>query len=276
MKHLFFGRILFLSYYVLNNLVGGLPSRYCPLWMKQNGIIRDMAFLSDTVSWNDVDKVEGVCGIYNVVFESNGLYDTRMRLYLSENNLFIVFRPTQQNPEGENIHRERRLTECRFISSCIGKVHERFQEAFFSLIENEKWKEYIDNSKTIFTTGHSLGGSLQLFMALYLKNNLNILPHYSIGFAGPFIGDYVFSRHHLTDFRLAMNERWWQIETINKETMEFDGTVETYQIDTDKLAIVNESICGFDIIPLPIPSHAYGMHDLKQYLLYLKGCLCLE
>lgn len=267
---------MFVCFFFL--LTWSLPLRYCPFWIKQNGIVRDMAFLSDVVSWDGVEKVEGVCSEYHIIFEKEGSYDTRMRIFSSsdEKNLFIVFRPTQQNPEGEGIHQERELTECTFLPSCIGKVHERFQEAFLSLIEDEEWSSHIKDDKIIFTTGHSLGGALQLFMALYLKHVFHILPHYSIGFAGPLIGDPVFSKRYLTDFQLAMNERWWQVETVNKETMEFDGTVETYQVGMNELAIPRESVCGFDIIPLPIPSQAYGMHDLKQYTLYLQGCVCAE
>lgn len=263
---------------ILSLTTWSLPSRYCPLWMKQNGIIRDMAFLSDVVSWEEVDKVEGVCSDYHLVYEKDGLYDTRMRIFSSqdETNLMIVFRPTQQNSEAEQIHQERQLAECTFLPSCVGRVHARFQEAFLSLIEDDPWKDHVQEKKNIFTTGHSLGGSLQLFMALYLRHVLRILPHYSIGFAGPMIGDSVFTKRYLLDFQLTMNERWWQVETINKETMEFDGTVETYQVGMNELTIPRDSICGFEILPLPIPSHAYGMHDLKQYLLYLQGCVCEE
>lgn len=198
-----------------------------------------------------------------------------MRIYHSQDgqNTFLVFRPTQQDAEGQGIHDNRRMAYCQFLPMCKGRIHERFQEAFLSLIEDEQWKMYLQGN--LFTAGHSLGGSLQLLMALYLRHALQRLPNMSFGFAGPFIGNKYFSEEYLTDFRLAMNERWWQVETVNASNpLIFDGTVEQYQVANDRLYIVKEGICGFPIHPLPVPEVSYGMHDLKQYQLFLRGCDC--
>lgn len=255
------------------------PYIECPEWVSYNGIVHDLLTLSDAVSSETHDNVQGVCGNYKMEYEREGWYDTRMRIYNSEqtNQSFIVFRPTQQNREGEAIHEGRRMVDCYFLSNCKGKVHDRFQQAFLSLISvpsgDQMWTEHL--LPTVFVGGHSLGGAFQLFMALLLWKEYQIIPNMSFGFAGPFFSDQLFGKTYLDEFRVIMNGRWWQVETVDASNpSNFDGTVEGYQVGKDELYIDMYSVCGFYIQPLPIPQQAYGMHDIKQYMLYTTGTDC--
>lgn len=265
----------FLSYFViLCATKEDLPD--CPSWMSSNGFIHELGILADAVSWDHSDNVIwGVCGNYLLTHDIQGKYDTRMRIYQSQSYNFSVisFRPTQSTPEGQNIHYNRQMTECSFVPECQGKVHDRFQEAFLSLVEQiDDWSFLRFQVATI---GHSLGGSLQLFMALYLWKVVHKPPLLSLGFAGPFIGDELFSHTFLLPYHQLMNGLWWQIETIDQDNpYNYDGTVENYQVGSNELFVWTDAICLFPIHPLPVPKEAYGMHDLKQYQLFMAGKEC--
>lgn len=267
--------VYLLSSFLVGNLVECvLPS--CPEWMHSNGFIHELGILADAVSWDHSDNVIwGVCGNYMLTHDFQGKYDTRMRIYQSEHYNFTVlsFRPTQSTPEGQNIHYNRKMTECIFLPRCKGKVHDRFQEAFLSLIQQvDDWDFLRFQTATI---GHSLGGSLQLFMALYLWKVYDKPPLLSLGFAGPFIGDEIFSNTYLTPYKTIMTERWWQVETIDQDNpRNYDGTVENYQVENNQLSIFTDAICLFPIHPLSVPQEAYGMHDLKQYQRFIMGKQC--
>lgn len=259
-------------------MVSSIPYHECPQWMRTNGFINDLGLLADAVSWNN-DKigsiVQGVCENFTITHDISGMYDTRMRIYKSLNyNLSVVsFRPTQSTPQGGNIHINRKMKECSFLPDCRGKVHDRFQEAFLSLVRQIKDWQFLHNQ--IATVGHSLGGSLQLFMGLYLWKKYNTPPILSIGFAGPFIGDILFSDTYLNEYFYIMNHRWWQIETLNiNDPNQYDGTVEGYQVNNNEIYIDMDAVCSFPIQPLSIPDQAYGMHDLRQYRLYASGNEC--
>lgn len=253
-----------------------VPYRECPVWMRTNGFINEMGLLADAVSWiNDGKPIQGVCGNYSIQKDISGKYDTRMRIYQSlQYNLTVIsFRPTQSTPEGGEIHNNRQLTPCTFFPACQGKVHNRFQEAFVSLINQVEMSDFLNSD--IAVIGHSLGGSLQLFMGVYLWEKYHKAPILSLGFAGPFIGDLEFSNNHLDIYFYIMKHNWWQIETVDQDNpTRYDGTVEGYQINNNDLFIDMDAVCSFPIHPLSIPDQAYGMHDLKQYRLYASGKDC--
>lgn len=257
-------------------IITALPYRECPVWMRTNGFINEMGLLADAVSWdNDGKAIQGICEKFVITHDISGKYDTRMRIYQSENyNLSVVaFRPTQSTPDGENIHNNRQMVPCSFLPNCEGKVHDRFQEAFLSLIVQIKDWKFLQ--RDVATIGHSLGGSLQLFMGLYLWKKYNKPPLMSLGFAGPFIGDGQFSRAYLDAYFYIMHHNWWQIETVNMNNPgQYDGTVEGYQIGNNEIYIDMDALCSFPINPLSIPDQAYGMHDLRQYRLYTSGTQC--
>jgi len=266
---------LYLSLFVAT-ITTALPYRECPVWMRTNGFINEMALLADAVSWdNDGSKIKGVCEEFVITHDISGKYDTRMRIYQSQNyNLSVVsFRPTQPTPDGQNIHNNRQMTSCSFLFDCRGKVHDRFQEAFLSLVRQIDDWQFLQLD--IATIGHSLGGSLQLFMGLYLWKKFNKPPILSLGFAGPFIGDALFSRTYLNAYFYIMDHNWWQIETVDMNNpSRYDGTVEGYQVGNNEIFIDMDAVCSFPINPLSIPDQAYGMHDLRQYRLYASGTQC--
>jgi hypothetical protein len=261
--------ILFLS---MASSALGRPQYTCPEWLSQRAVTNDIGFLCETVSWNSGD-IDGLCSRYTVAHESSGPYDTRMRIYRAEEtgDHFIVFRPTQQNPTGGSIHAERKMVPCTFFPDCIGNVHERFQQAFIALIETvPDWTAILE--REVFIAGHSLGGVFAEFMGFYLWQVHNRAPTLILSLAGPFIGDETFAWYYHYGLRQATQDMWWQVETVSlTNENNFDGTVEGYQVDDSGIFIDRELICGFPIEPLPIPSQSYGMHDLNQYRLFLKG-----
>ena len=263
-------------WYWLPSLVTSRPYYECPSWMRTNGFVNEMGLLADAVSWSGVSVVEGVCGNYTVSHDVSGKYDTRMRIYQSQNhNLTVIaFRPTQSTPEGQQIHADRHMAPCVFFPHCQGKVHARFQEAFQSLVEKiNDWDRVLE--RPIATVGHSLGGSLQLFMGLFLLEKFNRAPVLALGFAGPFIGDVVFSKDHMDPFWGMMGHNGWQIETVDVDHPDqYDGTVEGYQVGNQEIWVGMEALCSFPIHPLSVPDQSYGMHDLRQYRLFLLGTEC--
>jgi hypothetical protein len=128
----------------------------------------------------------------------------------------------------------------------------------------------------VATVGHSLGGALQLFMGVYLWEVFGKTPILGLGFAGPFIGDEEFSTAHLIPYFGRIGSNGWQIEVCDAgDPRHCDGTTETYQVGKENnLFIVEEAVCRFRVRPLPVPTQAYGMHDLKQYRLYTTGTKC--
>lgn len=246
----------------------------CPTWMRNNGYINDLGLLADAVSWplHDAQVVRGVCADYVLDQEVDGLYDTRMRVYTSRQyNLSVVaFRPTQPTPQGQAIHSDRQLTPCVFFPYCEGRVHGRFQDAFLSLVGKiENWSFAYND---VATVGHSLGGSLQLFMGVYLWETLEKMPILGLGLAGPFIGDEAFASAHLEPYFGRMQGNKWQVEVVDvADTRRFDGTVETYD---HQLFVLPDAVCRFPIHPLDVPRHAYGLHDLRQYRLFTSGHAC--
>jgi hypothetical protein len=255
------------------------PLHACPTWMSTDGHVNDMALLCEAVSWSSFTAT-GQCGTYYTVYQKDGKYDTRMRIYTpveSTNTVYIVFRPTQQNFEGQAIHDNREMVFCEFLPNCTmrGYVHKRFQEAFLSLTASIP--AYLINGKTVYVGGHSLGGSLQLFMGLYLFYTHNIVPVLTLGLAGPFIGDEQFAMTYYSAYRSATKGTWWHVETEDKQNCQVhDGTVEGYQIEnkSHQIFIDAENVCTFPIHPLKIPEDSYGMHDLNQYRLFTKGRTC--
>lgn len=253
------------------------PIINCPIKMHESGLLNDLAYLADTVSWNsNYENIQGVCGNYNFIHQSNGIYDTRMRIYSKNNDsIFIVFRPTQMTDEGGNIHVDRQLALCNFINNCQGKVHNRFQQAFLSLINDGLDYNFYYSLKNykIYITGHSLGGALQLFMGIYLYYTFNIIPSFMLGLAGPFIGDELFSNIYQISLKNILKDNWWQVETINiYDNSEFDGTVEGYNVDYyPYIFIYSKAICGIIVEKL---SDSYGMHDLRNYKLFFVGNKC--
>lgn len=263
--------------------VVGFPNKACPDVLQSNGKITDLVYLSDIVSWNtNYDIVTGICDQYHLIYEKNGMYDTRMRIYSNNNynTTYILFRPTQQTQNGLDIHNNRYLSPCTIIfNGCQGLVHNRFQIAFESLVSEFTW-EILKNSN-IYIGGHSLGGSLTLFMGVYLYYNYNILYISMIGLGSPFIGDEIFHSNYIEPLKSNFidpknKNHWnftWQIETINEfNPTEFDNTVEDYNVDQAPFIYIDyKQICGV-IIPRLVDS--YGMHDIKNYQLFFNGNAC--
>lgn len=215
----------------------------CPSWMRGSGYINDLGLLADAVSWERVDIVRGVCAEYVLDQEISGLYDTRVRVYLSRQyNLSVVaFRPTQPTPEGQSIHADRRLAPCAFFPYCQGRTHKRFQDAFLSLINGITDWSFVYNDVAV--VGHSLGGSLQLFMGVYLWETLEKMPILGLGLAGPFIGDAEFAETHLRPYFGRLQGNKWQVELVDaNDTRRFDGTIQDYDHD---LFVLDDAVCRF-------------------------------
>lgn len=239
------------------------PDINCPGWMGTERLASDLGLLADTVSWNGgYERIDGIYATYDLVAEAEGIYDTRMRIYesIAMNEYFISFRPTQQTPAGGDIHNNRRMVPCFFFPECIGRVHDRFQQAFVDLLDHLP-EDVIETrlvNQTIHMGSHSLGGALQLFMAVYLSERFNTTAATILGLAGPFIGDEEFTAAYP-----MRNDRWWQIESINRANpSEFDGTVEFYNVDDGGIYIQKDAICGLTIDKL---ADSYGMHDIRNY-----------
>lgn len=264
--------LLFINIILLLSYCSGKSPVWCPEWIFLNGYTRDMGLLAEIISWPNANTVHGECAIYKLVYESNGIYDTRMRIYHSDKDTFITFRPAQPTDEGHAINTNKKMTDCVFLTNCIGRVHDRFQEAFLSLIE-QPFDEFIQGY--VFITGHGIGGSMQLFMGLWLWLERSIIPRMAFGFGGPFIGDNQFSHTYIDLYINSTASRWWQPITFNINNPEdYDHAIEAYQVRGNEIKIDNNAICGFGIYPLPIPTVSYGMHDLRQYRLYLQGTDC--
>lgn len=240
--------------------------------------MKDLVVLSDAVSSTNAEGCEGedIRG-YRCIKDVYGIYDTRMKIYqsTSTSTMVVVFRPTQSTVEGEDIHKNRRLVSCIPLlgQGCLGRVHERFQEAFLTLVKDIVDMELFLRGQNVYLTGHSLGGSLQLMMGVYLYYNHSIVPQKMIGFAGPFIGDELFTQKYIDGLRSVMLEdSAWQIETFsNTNPEQYDGTAEGYQVDGPPYMDIDGSmICGLGIDPLS-PQESYGMHDLKNYALFFQA-----
>lgn len=281
--------------------VQGYPSILCPRDLSISGFTNDLGLLADVVSWENTPTIKGVCGVYEQIFEKHGEYDTRMRIYKNNvtNDVVFVFRPTQQTSEGGDIHNNRKLSACRYMNgSCYGLVNDRFQEAFITLTE-DLGDDFFESLpvESVSTVGHSLGGSFQLMMGIYLYSMYSIVPKYMLGFAGPFIGDVVFTETYQYPLKDELQDKWWQIETVDlNNPSNYDGTVEGYNVNVPApgndpwealnpfvrkppedvvvntpIYIQEDAICRFEIFPL---SDSYGMHDMKNYRLTLTGTDC--
>jgi hypothetical protein len=279
-------------------MVFGYPPSICGEWMKKSSTLNDMATLADSISSSsNTTDILGIIGtvngcnntreLYKPVYEKDGLYDTRMRIYRieeghREGDLVIVFRPTQQNPTGTSIHTYRRMVPCTFLGDgCKGLVMERFQEAFQSLVEDRSIRNIINDKVYIYSTGHSLGGTFSVMMGVYLYETLEIRPKIILSMAGPFFGDTVFNQQYLTPLFNSMRDQLIITETINIENpSEFDGTIEGYTCDIPPdippvvqhdIDIPIEMICGLPIYKI---EDSYGMHDLRNYREFFTGTLC--
>jgi hypothetical protein len=247
------------------------PSIVCPNYFETSGIINDLGLLADSVSWNNVQTVEGVCHTYNKVFESDGIYDTRMRVYSTDDLIVFTFRPTQNSAEGGNIHVDRKLVPTTFFNG-TELVDNRMQEAFISLTKDFDYD--IIRNKTILMGAHSLGGIFIQFQMIYLQEVLNITTKFSLGFAGPFVGNRAFYNKYQKQFKTNNITTWWQVEDVNRyNPSDFDGTVEGYNTPYPPfIYIANEAICGLYIT---VQEGTYGMHDLINYRSALKGTDCI-
>jgi hypothetical protein len=147
--------------------------------------------------------------------------------------------------------------------------------------------------------GHSLGGALGLFMALYLYNVRpgpliidrlpvpsspcppirtpyisipqvhGVVPSLSLGLAGPFIGDQRFADVYYAPFRKATSDTWWQVETVDvNNRSNFDGTVESYQVSCT--CVVREGSLAPEhertvlVWPLPPPALHSSLMGLRR------------
>jgi len=288
-------------------MVLGYPPSICGDWMKKSSMLNDMAMLADSISSSsNTTEILGVIGTvngcnntrdkYQPVYEKDGLYDTRMRIYRIEGgqrqgDLVIVFRPTQQNFIGTSIHTDRRMVPCEYLGDgCKGLVMERFQEAFTSLVEDGLIRNIINDKVNIYITGHSLGGTFSVMMGIYLYEKLEIRSKIILSMAGPFFGDTVFNQQYLTPLFDRLRDELIITETINIDNpSEFDGTIEGYLCDIPPdiqpgnqpdnqqiehqpdIDIPIEMICGLPIYKI---EESYGMHDLRNYKEFFTGTVC--
>ena len=244
----------------------------CPDFLSHQPLYHDIVMLCDVVSWNsNFQQINGILGTYQCIYETNGKYDTRVRLYENQNNdLFILYRPTQQTYEGSLIHSERKLSSCRFIhESCHGMVNDRFQEAFLSLTTHELIQHSKEN-QNVYIAGHSLGGSFALFMGLMMRYEFQQFPKLVLSLAGPFIGDVDFFSFYQDSFSKEMHNKMFMMESVNQmDPNEYDGTIEGYNVDTSPFLHVDPTeICGVTVPKLP---DSYGMHDLRNYREFFHG-----
>lgn len=256
------------------------PDTYCPETFDTNGFYNDAGLMADLVSSQPVPyKIEGVCGTYNYVHEVPGKYDTLLRVYknLDANVVLFVFRPTQDTPEGNEIHNDRQLVPCSFLGEkCDGYVVDRFQQAFESMV-SEIGEDFINGyvyGRHVVIVGHSLGGAFTIFMGIYLLEKFNIIPTVMIGLAGPFIGCQDFYDSYMTHLHHHLGDQWWQIESeINSDPDIFDDTVEEYNVSPpEQIYIAKNIICGLNITQ-QVPD-SYGMHDIRNYRSVMNGLIC--
>jgi hypothetical protein len=282
----------------------------CPETLTESGFVHDLALLAESVSWepkSTQQNVSGRCGNYINIYENHGKFDTLLRVYTNPktNDTIFSFRPTQQSRAGGDIHNNRRLAACRFLDgSCYGMVNDRFQQAFQDLVRDIPEELFSDLSyQRVSTVGHSLGGSLQLFMAIYLFEQYDITPSYVLGFAGPFIGDKIFTQTYIDPLKDEVDENMWQIMTIDvlNPTTNYDNSIEGYNVNNGDgspdwnilpfnplspfqpnipqdilvktpIFIDERDVCGVNIIPV---EDSYSMHDLKNYRLAFNGTECV-
>lgn len=257
---------------------GGIQN--CPEVMYRSGRMNDLGMLADHVSQNISLTVAGVCDNFTPVVTCSGNYSTRLRLYESMDGQrsVLVFRPTQSS--GGDIHNERKLVPVTFLSNDgvgIGMVHDRFQQAFLSIMEDCRlqgmdWS--VLKEKKLYIGSHSLGGSLNIFMTIYLWKIFQIIPEISLGLAGPFIGDLEFTITYQLPLK-SLIPIWFQVEDKNWENEnELDGTVMGYNVPNPPFIYQEiDVVCLLMIHPLPT-TETYGMHDLKNYRQGLKGQNC--
>jgi len=101
-----------------------------------------------------------------------------------------------------------------------------------------------------------------------------VLPTLSLGIAGPFIGDKAFADAYQEPYRVASKGTWWQSESVDvKNATRFDDVCESYQVPPTghELYVQRNAMCAFPVHPLKIPQEAFGIHDLRQYHLFLPG-----
>ena len=249
----------------------------CPLEWKTNTRIQDFVMLMDRVSWpSDVTGqiIDGKNASYLQIAQNDGSYDTRMRVYTGGNNtIFFVFRPTQQTEEGGRIHHDIRLVPTEFLSTSAfhGFVHERFQQAFISLLQNSDVLQNIKTYDNIYVGGHSLGGALSIFMLMHLVYNIGIIPDKVIGLAGPFIGDEEFNNHFQKPLLSDKNLEWFQVYTqIESSPAVQDETISGYNSSFQPFIYYNPDLVCALSIPYQL-SDSYGMHDIKNYISWFEN-----
>lgn len=186
--------------------------------------------------------------------------------------------PCLQQPNGEIIHINRTMATCNFLGQgCTGEVHGKFQAGFNSMVASvSDWSPYLDKKK-VYVMGTSLGGALQLFMALWLWKVKGVVPEMSLGIAGPFIGNKAFNDAYQEPFFQVMNGTWWQSESVDiKNTTRYDDVCESYQVPPTghELYVNRQVMCAMPVKALKVPEEAFGMHDLRQYHLFLSGTDC--
>lgn len=272
MKHNFFIYQLFIIVAMLSKKMNA----ECPFKWKQDTKIQDFVMLMDRVSWTSDTTgqiIDGRNGSYLQIAQSDGVYDTRMRVYTSnDKTIFFIFRPTQQ--DGWTIHQDIKLVSIQFLSAVLdGFVHERFQEAFMSLLQNmpSDVLQNIKIYKKIYIGGHSLGGALSIFMLMHLVYNIGIIPDNVIGLAGPFIGDDIFDTNFQKPLQSLKSLEWFQVYTqIVSSTNIKDETILGYNSSYPPFIYYNDDlVCTFSI-PTQVPD-SYGMHDIKNYISWFRN-----
>lgn len=245
----------------------------CPSHVVRSGWMHDMGIAVERVSYDTDERFHGVCGIdYEIVntCEMQAPYYTRMRIYTSEVSSTTIISFHLTNPSASTIHEDRRVTDCRFIDVVpyCGQVHSRFQEAFTYMWDLCSSIETLIllNTTRVLITGHSVGGSLSLFMASKLFWDYNIIPERVYSFAGPFIGDELFTV--LIQRPLTSVSDIRQMETVDRfNRSRYDMTSEMYNTDDDALCIDHALICGLYIDP----PHSSGLHDFHNYKMLMDG-----
>jgi len=264
----------FLIFFTIPCLVFAYPATTCNNNIYNSGRMNDLALLADSVSSQPYySEIYGVCSSYKTIYEKDGSYDTRMRIYENDQKeKFVIFRPTQQNPTGTSIHAYRQMVPCSFLSpNCNGLVLDRFQQAFSSLVSDTD--SFWTPGSNIYISGHSLGASFSVMMGVYLVNDFQITPKMILNMAGPFFGDSVFNQDYLISLAESLQENLVICESVNENNQsEFDGTIEGYNCGTQPdINILNYLICGVPIYKLP---NSYGMHDLNNYREFFVGNRC--
>jgi len=263
MKNWFDWKMIFVSSMAFFYMTSSTTTIECPNDWKSNRTLADLVLLAEAVSYpNGSVVIHGQHSNYTMIHQADGLYDTRMRWYTdTEHSVYVVFRPIQETWSGMQIHLNRKLVPCTLSKGCVGHVHQRFQLAFLDMIQTIPsllWSR-LQEAPFIYTTGHSLGGSLARFFSVYSFLHSFPTPSVAILFGAPFIADETFEKTYL-----SKDDGIWDVFTINAENpLETDTIMENYNVPLPPfIYIEDDQVCSMTVVKR---WDTFTIHDLRNY-----------